>query len=274
MPARGRLRERPSLKSWSGKFIGAALGALAGGPVGAVLGAVVGHQFDRGLSEAVQPPPRDVQAAFFTTTFAVMGHVAKADGRVSEDEIRSARAVMHRMQLTPDQVKEAIRLFTDGKRADYPLERHIAELGKTLGRRRDLARAFVEIQMQAVLGAGAMHPRTRDMLWRIASGLGLSRVELAQIEALIRLAQMRARQQGGPGRAAPASLDDAYRVLGVAPEATDRDIKTAYRRLMNQHHPDKLRARGMPESMLPVAEEKTREIRAAYEQVRSVRGMR
>ena len=73
---------------------------------------------------------------------------------------------------------------------------------------------------------------------------------------------------------APAPIEDAYRVLGVTADATDRDVKTAYRRLMNQHHPDKLRARGMPESRIPVAEEKTREIRAAYDRVRSVRGMR
>ena len=63
-------------------------------------------------------------------------------------------------------------------------------------------------------------------------------------------------------------------MLGVYGRASDRDVKTAYRRLMNQHHPDKLRARGMPDSMIPVAEEKTREIRSAYETIREERGMR
>jgi DnaJ like chaperone protein len=260
--------------SWTGKFIGAALGALAGGPVGAVLGAVLGHQFDRGLIEAAGPPPRALQVTLFRTTFEVMGHVAKADGRVSEDEIRAARAVMHHMRLSPEQVQEAIRLFTDGKRADFPLDERIGELRRALGRRRDLARAFVEIQVQAILGAGRLHATARELLWRVASGLDLSRVELAQIEALIRLQHMRARQQGHAGRRAEAPIDEAYRVLGITPESSDREIKTAYRRLMNQHPIDKLRARGMPESMLPVAEEKTREIRAAYERVRSVRGLR
>lgn len=260
--------------AWTGKFIGAALGALAGGPVGAVLGAVVGHQFDRGLTDAAGPPPRELQVDFFRATFEVMGHIAKADGRVDEDEIRAARAVMHHMRLSPEQVQEAIRLFTDGKRAGFPLEQRVAGLHRGLGRRRDLARAFVEIQVQAVLGAGRMHATARDVLWRVASGLGLSRVELAQIEALIRLQHMRARQQGHGARPAEPPIDEAYRVLGITPEASEREIKTAYRRLMNQHHPDKLRARGMPESMLPVAEEKTQEIRAAYERVRAVRGLR
>jgi DnaJ like chaperone protein len=258
--------------NWTGKVLGAALGALAGGPVGAVFGAVVGHQFDRGVREA-GPPPKDVQEAFFKTTFSVMGHIAKADGRVSEDEIRAARAIMHHMRLSPEQVQTAIGLFTEGKRPDFPVEARIDELSRVLGRRRDLIRAFLEIQVQAVLGAGEIHAAAREVLWRVASGLGASRVELAQIEALIRLQKMRARQTGGQPMA-PAPIEDAYRVLGVTADATDRDVKTAYRRLMNQHHPDKLRARGMPESMIPVAEEKTREIRAAYDRVRTVRGMR
>ena len=83
-----RLKEKAEM-SWTGKIIGAALGAVTGGPIGAALGAFIGHQFDRGVVET-GPPPRSVQDAFFATTFRVMGHVAKADGRVTEDEIRAA----------------------------------------------------------------------------------------------------------------------------------------------------------------------------------------
>ena len=105
--------------SWTGKFFGAALGAMFGGPVGALIGGVIGHQFDRGVSDSVRAvPPPSVQHAFFEATFRVMGHIAKADGRVSETEIRAARAVMHHMRLSPEQVQEAIRLFNDGKRPE------------------------------------------------------------------------------------------------------------------------------------------------------------
>jgi len=107
----------------------------------------------------------------------------------------------------------------------------------------------------------------------VAQGLRVSRVELAQIEALIRLHRARAAGET-PGRPGRTDLADAYRVLGVDPDAGEKEIKTAYRRLMNQHHPDKLKARGMPESMIPVAEEKTREIRAAYDAIRQSRGIR
>jgi DnaJ like chaperone protein len=261
--------------SWTGKIIGAALGAMTGGPFGAAFGAFIAHQFDRGLVET-GPPPKSVQDAFFATTFRIMGHVAKADGRVTEDEIRAARSVMHHMRLSPQQVQDAIRFFSEGKHADFSAERTVAAFREIAGARRSLYRAFVEIQVQAVLAAGAMHASARDIIWRVASRLGVSRVELAQIEALIRLQFMRAEQgrSGQRPRARGDQVQDAYRVLGVAPAASDREVKTAYRRLMNQHHPDKLRTRGMPDSMIPVAEEKTREIRSAYETLKEERGMR
>ena len=66
----------------------------------------------------------------------------------------------------------------------------------------------------------------------------------------------------------------AYEVLGVASTASDAEVTKAYRRLMNQNHPDKLVARGLPESMMKVAEEKTRQVRAAYELLREARAMR
>jgi DnaJ like chaperone protein len=70
------------------------------------------------------------------------------------------------------------------------------------------------------------------------------------------------------------ALAAAYRVLGVEPGAPDKAVKDAYRRLVNEHHPDKQAARGLPESMREVAKERTREILAAYELVRAERGLK
>lgn len=258
---------------WTGKFVGAVLGSVAGGPIGAVVGAFLGHQFDRG---AAQRPTRDwggVGRIFFETTFGVMGHVAKADGRVTEAEIQAARGIMGRMRLDPAQVGEAVTLFRAGKASDWPLEERVRRLARACGHRRSLRRAFLEIQMEAALSGGGLSAETRSALWRVAQALELTRVEMAQIEALLRMARGAGRQ-GEPVREHRPSLGEAYRVLGLVPAASDAEAKLAYRRLMNQHHPDKLRARGMPDSMIPVAEEKTREIRAAWEIVRAARGLK
>jgi len=259
---------------WAGKLTGAIIGSLAG-PVGAAVGIIVGHQFDRGMA---RPAGRerlgsgDVGRVFFAATFGVMGHVAKSDGRVSEAEIQAARAIMDRMRLKPEQVQAAIRFYTAGKAPDFPLQQTLAGLRDVLGSRRTLRRAFLEIQIEAALADGQLRAETRDILWRIASTLDLTRVEMAQAEALLRLGRGFGERQTAV--ATRPSTEDAYRVLGLGPEASDAEVKLAYRRLMNQHHPDKLRARGMPDSMIPMAEARTREIRAAWETVRAARGMR
>ena len=257
---------------WIGKAVGGVLGFTLGGLIGSVLGVALGHQFDRGAAQlsggaGMRFGSERVRQRFFETTFAVMGHIAKADGRVSESEIRAARRIMHGMGLSPAQVKVAIDHFTAGKSARYPLAERLRDLGSHLQHRTNLVTAFVEIQIQAVIAAGPIDKPQRELLWRVARELGMGRVELAQIEARVRAQHDRMRS----GVKQTVSLEQAYRVLGLDPEASDRDVKTAYRRLMNQHHPDKLVARGLPESMTGVAEEKTHEIRAAYERIKAQR---
>jgi len=256
--------------TWAGKAVGGVLGFLSGGPLGSLLGIALGHQFDRGIAERLGGvsgrSPSRTQALFFAATFGVMGHIAKSDGRVSEEEIRAARRIMHGMRLSPEQVTLAIEHFTRGKQAEFRLNATIDELDDALGGRRELRRAFVEIQLQALIASGGLDNAKRELLWTIARRLGVGRVELAQIEALVR----------SQGRAAAApqreqELTEAYSVLGIEPSAEVKAVKLAYRRLMSQHHPDKLVSRGLPESMRANAEQRTREIRAAYERIKAQR---
>jgi DnaJ like chaperone protein len=253
---------------WLGKGIGGLVGALFG-PVGSLLGMLVGHQWDQSKGAARRGSVHEISRLFFETTFEVMGRVAKIDGRVSEDEVRVARRIMHGMRLSDEQVQYAIEHFTRGKSAAYPLESRLTALAEQLGGRADLARAFVQIQLQAAVGAGSVGADKRQVLWRVASAIGVSRAELAQLEAAVR-----GSVSGGGQPTSAQSLQAAYRVLGVSPEASNDDVKTAYRRLMSQHHPDKLVARGLPKSMAGVAEQKTHEVRMAYEQIKTQRGFK
>src|SRR5262249_45080355 len=131
--------------------------------------------------------PHEISGLFFEVVFEVMGQVAKIDGRVSENEIRVARGIMHGMRLDASQVRSAIDCFTRGKEAGYPLDARLAELAGRIVHRKDLALAFVQIQMQAVAGAESTTGKEkRALLWRIASALGVNRAELAHIESLVR----------------------------------------------------------------------------------------
>lgn len=268
--------------SWWGKVLGGAFGFLLGGPLGAMIGAALGHNFDKGFGglndDVIAPGDQErVQMAFFTATFATMGHVAKADGRVTADEITLAQTVMSQMNLSADMRRAAINLFDQGKQSDFPLEEVIGQFKRECTRRQNLMRMFVEIQVQAAYADGSLHSAEDQLLLRICRLLGFHDQVYRQIEALIRASVGGGadyRRQGRQHRAArPAAmgLSDAYSLLGVTDSANDADVKKAYRRLMSQHHPDKLVAKGLPEEMIKLATEKTQKIREAYELIKSRR---
>ena len=259
--------------AWWGKLIGGTLGFMLGGPLGALLGASFGHQFDsgRGGQSGMRALPGDqerVQLAFFTATFSVMGHIAKADGQVSQHEIQMAKNLMSQMRLNPEQRKAAIDLFEQGKEADFPLDDVLHQFRRECQRRTTLLRMFLEIQVQGAMADGRLDATENRILLHSAEVLGFSAEEVENLIGLISGAGSRPGQQ--PGR----TIQQSYAVLGVSEETPDSEIKKSYRRLMNQHHPDKLVAKGMPEEMIKLATEKTQEIRAAWEHVREHRAAR
>lgn len=254
--------------SWWGKIAGGAFGFMLGGPLGAALGAVLGHQFDKGVSGVARISLNDqetVQAAFFTATFSVMGYIAKADGRVSKSEIAHAEQVMRQMRLEDEQRRVAIELFNRGKGDDFSVDDALEQLRLVSHRNRNLLRIFLEIQIQAALADGVVDDAEYRALQHIAERLGFDRAQIRKLLDML--------QSGGarPGAASGPSLDDAYRTLGVSRDASDEEVKKAYRRLMNQHHPDKLVAKGLPEEMMEVATEKTQSIKSAYEKIKESR---
>ena len=262
---------------WYGKLIGLVLGAIIGrGLFGAIVGFLIGHQFDRrsgGARRSGAIPSRELQVIFFRATFQVMGHVAKADGRVTEQEIDAARATMRRFSLSEADVRRAIDLFTEGKSADFPLEDVLGEFRAASAGRGDLRRLFVQIQLEAALQAGELSPPARSVFARMCNALGVSAMEFAALEAMLRMHAGQGRA-GAYTRPAADRLADAYQVLGVRSDTPDADVTLAYRRLMSQNHPDKLVANGLPQSMIEAAHERTRQILEAYEVIRKHRGMK
>ncbi len=259
-----------------GKLIGGVLGYMMGGLFGGLIGVILGHQFDRGLANFSGDfsaglgglSQGEIQRAFFEATFSVMGHLAKADGRVSEEEIALARHVMARMGLSGQARHEAIALFSKGKESDFVLEPMLTRFHNATRRARNLQQMFIEIQLHAAYADGELNPAEKKLLLVICDALGFSTTDFDRLEAMVRAEQHAAKG----GRVEQVSLDDAYAILNVTSESSDAEVKRAYRKLTNQHHPDKLVAKGLPEEMMKLAEEKTHEIRAAYERIREARG--
>jgi DnaJ like chaperone protein len=274
--------------SWRGAFFGGVIGLLAVRSVwGAVMGALIGHLIEQSLgfgtaSDAWRSPHGhaahsiSISDEFFRTTFELMGHVAKSDGRVTEAEIDAARGLMHELKLGAREIGIAIECFRAGKSATYDAEIGVERLREACGQRYDLLRAFMELQLRAALAGNGMSPPARAILARVAERLGMSGLEFAYMEAALRARQRAHGASPGASRraAAAGSLAECYAELEVDANITDQEVTKAYRRQMSRHHPDKLVANGLPESMAQMAKEKTQRIQEAYEGIRAARGMR
>lgn len=266
---------------WIGKVTGGLLGALALGPLGAALGVLLGHQFDEDTSAPEPLTHEDLTALgerFFRATFHVMGYLAKSDGRVSEQEIAAARAVMAELRLDAQQTRAAIACFTQGKQPGFDFDGELAALSRACRGRPDLTRIFLEIQVRAALAGNNLDGAVRPMMQKLAAVLGISAFEFAHVEAVLRI-QRGAFRSGGAAASASAgardaALAEAYRVLETTPGASDEEVAKAYRRQLHRHHPDKLKAHGLPESMLEHAKQRTQQIIEAWEVVRERRGIR
>ena len=257
--------------SWWSSVIGGAVGFMIGGPLGAMLGVAFASNFSKrrsgsGFNHNFGPGNQQrVQAAFFSGVFSVMGYISKVDGKVSKSEIILAQQVMQHMQLSEDMIKVAKDLFNQGKQADFNLDEVLEQFRLETHRRTHLIRMFLEIQIQAAYADGVFDQSEHSALKNIAQKL---RFPLHELENLI--------QQFAASKSSSkqTSIEDAYKILGAEESLSDKEIKRAYRRLLAQHHPDKLVAKGLPEEMQKLANEKTQEIISAYEAIKKHRGMR
>ncbi|MBT8081866.1 MAG: co-chaperone DjlA [Gammaproteobacteria bacterium] len=249
-----------------------------GKTIGLIVLLLVAYQFYRGFRSSVHNFEREgenlgrVSDEFVRALFGCMGHVAKSDGRVSEDEIRAARLVMHRLGLSPARVRRAIHWFDDGKRPGFPLAQIVRELRRSEARSATKRSLFLRLLLEVVLAKPNLPSAERATIWTVSSELGIGRVELAQLEAMIRAQKGFKRSPAGDADA--ARLRRAYATLGVEPDTSNDNIKKAYRRLMNRSHPDKIAGSNPDAQAVAEAERRTREVRGAYEMLKARRSIR
>ncbi|MFE8101615.1 co-chaperone DjlA [Brenneria goodwinii] len=284
------------MRYW-GKLLGLMLGIMSNSGIwGMLMGVLMGHWVDKTRASRRRnffSAQSTRQSLFFLTTFQAMGHLTKSKGRVTEADIRIATKIMDRLELFGEARAAAQQAFREGKASHFPLRLKLRKLRDACLGRFDLIKMFLDIQIQVAFVDGALHPNERRLLYVIADELGVSR---EQFEFFLRTMEGPANRaepggkQGGKsyqrrsqssnghsygGQRQPAAprgptLESACRTLGVSRGDDAATIKRAYRKLMSEHHPDKLVAKGVSPRMMEMAKRKAQDIQAAYELLKNV----
>jgi DnaJ like chaperone protein len=261
-----------------GKIIGTLAGVATLKPWFVLLGLGVGHWFDIRFAAGYRRFEQQgasigrLPEEYIRPLFQTIGHLAKSDGRVTEQEIRAARAVMHRIGLGPAQVRNAINWFDEGKRAAFPLKQTVRHLRRVAARREELRQLFVRLVLEVVLAKGRMNQKERALIWTICNEFDIGRVELAQLETMIRA--QKGFRHSPAGDADAKRIRGAYVTLGIDESATNDEVIKAYRRAMSKNHPDKIAGDNPDSEAIAAAANRTREVRAAYEMLKSRRSIR
>ena len=255
------------------KLIGVIAGYYFFGFFGALLGLFVGSVIDRARvygSGGVNPLQNVLrQAVFLETVFISMGKLAKADGRVSEEEIAHVEQFMQKLNMTAQHREQAIRLFKQGADPAFDIYPVYQRFMSVCGHTKNLKEVLLAYLIVMALADGHFHPAEEALLTEIAGYLGYGTDAFKQMIEMV-LNQSRF---GGGKITTAAALDDAYKALGVTKDSSDAEIKRAYRKLMSQYHPDKLMGQGMPDDMIAMATEQAKEIQLAYELIKKNRGI-
>lgn len=264
-----------ALAIW-GKIVGGAAGFAVGGPIGAIIGAVAGHAFDHYRAEEdrkrldgpagdqsplfYDDPAETRRIAFATALIALAAKLAKADGQVTREEIRAFRRVF---QIDDAEVGDVARIYNQAKASTDGFEAYAQQIAMLFQRDRYLLAELLSGLFDVARADGELKPAEIAFLRRVATIFGFDQAAFQEIHGRFAASQ---RQMAG--------ADDAYAVLGLTRRASDDEIRKAYRRLVREHHPDRLVAKGMPEELIEHANKTLATINVAYDRIAKERNLR
>ena len=272
-----------------GKILGGAAGLAIGGPIGAVIGAVAGHAYDSfrederaqerlgthprpdfDLEVDLEPPP-DVPPIFsdpaetrriaFATAIIVLGaKLSKADGVVTQDEIRAFKRVF---RVDDRDVGDVARIYNQAKNSARGFEPYARQIAALFEHDPILLEELLVGLFDIARADSELNPAEIDFLRRVGAIFGFDTAAFEQIRARFRAASSDL-----------SGADDAYAVLGLTRSASDDEVKQTYRRLVREHHPDRLVAKGLPKEFVEHANKTLAAINAAYDRIEKERNLR
>lgn len=260
----GNRRTQEPMSIW-GKVIGSVAGFALGGPLGALIGGVAGHAVDKIRQEQAQTDPDSAaatdaaagakQVAFTVAVIALGAKMAKVDGAVSRAEVLAFKQVF---QIPPHEMRNVGRIFDMAKRDARGFEPYARQVAWLFRNDPTVLEELLAGLFHIAKADGEVHPAELAYLHQVAAIFGLDDHAFDRVRAM----------------STGSTETDPYEILGISRNLSNEEIKSAYRRLIRENHPDTLVAKGMPQEFIDVANQRMAAINAAYDRIEKQRAIR
>jgi DnaJ like chaperone protein len=250
---------------WFGKLTFGSLGMLFGGPLGAIAGAALGHvlvdrraDFVRQNTRAIPQPEfayaEKTQAAFFISMFSILGKLSKIDGVVTKDEIAIVQDFINGLPIDETEKQFARQVFNEAKNSPYRIDDFAIQLYQVAKNQPTLLISYFDLLFRIAAADGTLHSAEESALKRIKEIFNINDKQYEDVKAVYF-----------------KDLDKHYKILNCTPDSTTEEIKSNYKKLVKDFHPDTIISKGLPEEFIEFASERFREIQESYEKIRQER---
>ena len=250
---------------WFGKLTFGSLGLLLAGPLGAIAGAALGHHLvDKRIDFAAQtikttPEPKfgqaeQTQATYFVSLFSILGKLSKIDGAVTRDEIAVVQDFINNLPMAEIEKQFARQVFNQAKNSPYSIEDFAIQLYQAAQMQPALLISFFDLLFKIVAADGIFHPAEEAALQSVKEIFKISDKQFEDIKAVYF-----------------KDIDKYYKILNCTPDSSNQEIKSNYKKLVKDFHPDTIVSKGLPEEFIDFASDRFREIQESYEKIRQER---
>jgi DnaJ like chaperone protein len=250
-----------------GKIVGGAIGFAMGGPLGAVAGAIFGHAYDKGselefkdrmIGRPQLSEDEESQLTFFVAAFSMLAKLVQADGEISRQELDSIENIMARdLKLGVQSRNVAVNIFNTSLNSPQTFQDYAEQFYVRFHSKPQILEFMLDLLLKVSAAKGAIVEAEEELLIAAANIFRFSDSRYENIKSRY-----------------VKATDRYYSVLGCSSSDPDETIKSNYRRLAREFHPDAIASKGLPEEFTKFAQAKFREIQEAYEGIKKERGIK
>ena len=235
-----------------GKILGGATGFAFGGPIGALLGGVAGHAIDKIKTKKKLPEETALKQIGFTIGVIVLSaKMAKADGKVTEDEIR---AFKEKINVPDSEIKNVAKLWDQAKKTTDGFQIYARQIANLLEKNSSVLEELLKLLIIIALADGKITIPEIKYLKEVGNIFGFSEEDFERIYS----------SKSGVS-------SDPYQILGVSRDASINEIKQKWKQLAINHHPDRLISQGIPEDLIHKSTSRLKEINNAWDTIQNKR---